>query len=80
MADVNSKEACNSCRFFSFSFGDRMGICNRYPQSFNKSNKDWCGEFILDETSLSLEAMVVAMTEPVLLSEPKKQRGRPKKS
>jgi hypothetical protein len=80
MADVNSKEACNSCRFFSFALGDRMGICNRYPQSLNKSNKDWCGEYQLNEKSLSLDAMVQAMTEPVLLTELKKQRGRPKKS
>ena len=79
MADVNSKEACNSCRFFSFSFGDRMGVCNRYPQSFNKSNKDWCGEWSISESE-ALNEMTRLMTQPVVLSEPKKQRGRPKKS
>lgn len=79
MAIENDKELCNSCRFFSE--GDRgMGICQRYPTSINTSNGGWCGEFVLSEESLSLEALVQAMTEPVVISEPKKGRGRPKKA
>jgi len=79
MAVLNDKECCNSCRFFSL--GDRsMGLCQRYPSSINTSSNSWCGEFVLSEESLSLDALVKAMTEPVLISEPKKQRGRPKKS
>ena len=79
MADSNDKELCNSCRFFSL--GDRsMGLCHRYPSAINTSTNNWCGEFVLSEESLPLEALVKAMTEPVLISEPKKQRGRPKKS
>jgi hypothetical protein len=78
MAVVNTKDTCNSCLFFVS--GERMGECKRYPISTNKSNDDWCGEYQLDEKSLSLEAMVQAMTKPVLLTELKKQRGRPKKS
>ena len=78
MAGVNDKESCNSCLFFVD--GERMGICKRFPSAVNKPKDDWCGEYSLSEKSLSLEALVQAMTEPVLLSEPKKQRGRPKKS
>ncbi len=77
MAVVNNKETCNSCIFFSS--GERMGICKRYPQTVNKSNEDWCGEWELIE-SLALDLMVQQMTEPVLLSETKKKPGRPRKS
>jgi len=77
MAVVNTKETCNSCRFFSV--GERMGICKRFPSAVNKSNEDWCGEWQIAE-SAALEAMVWSITEPVLISEPKKKPGRPKKS
>ena len=56
-----------------------MGICKRFPSAVNKSNEDWCGEWQIAE-SASLEAMVWSITEPVLISEPKKKPGRPKKS
>ena len=78
MADVNTKDSCKTCLFFID--GERMGICRRFPAPINKSKTDWCGEYSLSEKSLSLEALVQAMIEPVLLSEPKKSRGRPKKS
>ena len=76
MADVKNKETCNSCIFFSL--GERMGSCKRFPQTVNKSNDDWCGEWELTE-SLALDIMVQLMTEPVLLSETPKKRGRPAK-
>lgn len=77
MADQNDKESCNSCRFY---FGDnRLGICKRYPTEINKNATNWCGEFVLSEESPTLDQLVQMMTEPVILSEPKKQRGRPKK-
>ena len=78
MAVVNSKDSCNSCRFFSF--GDRMGICNRYPQSINKANQDWCGEFSAIKNK-AIEAITEKLSEiEVVFVEPPKQRGRPKKS
>ena len=78
MAVLEDKECCNSCLFFVN--GERMGICRRFPSAVNKPKDDWCGEYVLSEKSPSLEALVQMMTEPVLISEPKKQRGRPKKS
>ena len=78
MAKQNDKESCNSCRFFSL--GDRsMGLCQRYPTSVNASSNGWCGEWSFKE-SLSLDAMVQSIIEPVVSSEPKKGRGRPKKA
>ena len=43
MAVENNKESCNYCRFFVDN--DRMGVCNRYPESVNKHMNNWCGEF-----------------------------------
>jgi hypothetical protein len=78
MAETKNKDSCNSCRFFSF--GDRMGICNRYPQSINKANQDWCGEFLAFK-NLVFEAMSYTINvDNIKPEEPKKQRGRPKKS
>lgn len=75
MAVKENKESCNSCLFFVL--GERMGICKRFPVAVNKSNDDWCGEWRISE-SLALEEIVDWLTEPVLISEPKK-RGRPAK-
>ena len=77
MAIIENKDTCNTCRFFSV--GERMGICKRFPSAVNKSNDDWCGEWQLTE-SLALKQIVQMMTEPVLISEPKKKPGRPRKA
>ena len=45
MAVLNSKEICKHCKFFSF--GDVLGNCYRYPQTLNKHENNWCGEFVL---------------------------------
>jgi hypothetical protein len=76
MAVVKNKDSCNTCLFFVV--GERMGICKRFPTAVNKSNDDWCGEWELTE-SMALDLMVQQMTEPVLLSETPKKRGRPAK-
>jgi hypothetical protein len=76
MAKMKNNDSCNSCLFFVS--GERMGICKRYPSAVNKSNEDWCGEWHLEE-SRALQDIVISFTEPVVVSEPKKQRGRPKK-
>jgi hypothetical protein len=78
MAMQNDKENCISCRFFSL--GDRsMGLCHRYPVATNTASNGWCGEWAF-QISLSIDAMVQAMTDPIESSEPKKGRGRPKKA
>ena len=74
MANWKNNDTCNKCLFF-FS-GDRMGICKRYPNTTNKSNDDWCGEWRLEE-SQALSNIVFTITEPVEV--PKKKLGRPKK-
>jgi len=76
MAIKEHKDTCNLCRFFSF--GDRMGICNRYPQSVNKSNADWCGEWQPFKNHV-IEAITTGLTVTFTEEQPKKKPGRPKK-
>jgi hypothetical protein len=76
MAIDKNKESCNNCLFFVLN--ERMGSCRRFPTFINKSSNDWCGEWRLEE-SQALQNIVFSFTEPVVTSEPKKQRGRPKK-
>jgi len=68
------KDTCNLCRFFSF--GERMGICKRYPVVQNKSNDDWCGEWQPIKNQV-IEAITSGLTV-TFVEEPKK-RGRPTK-
>lgn len=79
MADVNSSENCNSCRFFFLS--DRnLGLCKRNPDSINKHNADWCGEFSPNKSSQAVELVVEFLAkEPEPVSVPVKKAGRPKK-
>jgi hypothetical protein len=78
MAIQNDKENCITCRFFSL--GDRsMGVCQRYPTSVNTSSGGWCGEWAF-QISLSIDAMVQSITDPIEVTEAKKGRGRPKKA
>jgi hypothetical protein len=77
MATQNDKECCNSCRFFSA--GDRnMGMCRRYPSVVNTATNDWCGEYSI--SSPAFQAMMETIAMPIVVSETKKGRGRPKKS
>jgi len=45
-----------------------MGLCRRYPESFNKHQNDWCGEY----------SKIPVIAEPY--PETMKKRGRPAKS
>jgi hypothetical protein len=75
MADINDKESCNSCRFFSV--GDRnMGMCRRYPSVVNTATNDWCGEYSISNKAFNALMEIIAM--PEVIPEPKR-RGRPKK-
>ena len=43
MADIDSKETCETCRFFDVN-GNVVGSCHRFPDSVVKSKAHWCGE------------------------------------
>ena len=44
MAAINSSASCYDCLFWRR--GDLMGLCRRYPETFNKHQSDWCGEYM----------------------------------
>ena len=50
---------CIDCKWYAGQTNDTYGVCKRYPQTANKSQHDWCGEY---------ESKVVVVTpaqEPV---------------
>lgn len=53
---------CRDCRFFQKHV--HMGVCKRFPLVHNKSETDWCGEW---------------MPVEVKQEEPVKRLGRPPK-
>ena len=40
-----AEQNCSSCRYFHVGFGDRIGVCRRYPSFQNRSMNEWCGEY-----------------------------------
>jgi hypothetical protein len=36
---------CIECKWFAGQTNDTYGVCKRYPQTANKSQNDWCGEY-----------------------------------
>jgi len=36
---------CIECKWFVGNINDNYGICKRYPETANKNNHDWCGEY-----------------------------------
>lgn len=81
MADLN----CNSCQYFHVGFGDRIGVCRRFPAYQNRSMNEWCGEFtpkmialpVIDppQTDTKIQVELPENTATVEV----KRRGRPAK-
>ena len=36
---------CIECKWYVGQVNDTYGVCKRYPQTANKSQQDWCGEY-----------------------------------
>lgn len=62
MAVENYKETCNYCRFFVDN--DRMGVCNRFPESVNKHMNNWCGEFQASNRKPKEQIEIIPATQP----------------
>lgn len=67
MADTH----CKSCSFFYVNFGDRLGVCRRFPVYQNRSETEWCGEF----KGKMIALPVVEMQQEIEV----KRKGRPPK-
>lgn len=36
---------CIECKWYVGQVNDTYGVCKRFPQTANKSQHDWCGEY-----------------------------------
>lgn len=52
-----------------------MGVCKRFPLVHNKSETDWCGEFMAKVIPAAPE-VIPEVIEPVVMP---KKLGRPRK-
>ena len=81
MADQN----CSCCRFFHVGFGDRMGVCRRFPSFQNRTQNEWCGEFAPQMLALpvidppQLDTKVEVKLPPNEATVTVTRRGRPRK-
>ena len=37
---------CIDCKWFSGTVNDTYGLCKRYPTAQNKTQHDWCGDYV----------------------------------
>ena len=37
---------CIECKWYSGTVNDTYGLCKRYPTTQNKTQHDWCGDFV----------------------------------
>jgi hypothetical protein len=75
MADLNSKESCNSCKFFLSQENDFMGSCRRFPTFQNRHGTEWCGEFVVVPPNPVFETMIQDI-EIAIQTDPKEKRKR----
>jgi hypothetical protein len=61
-----ANQDCSCCRFFLIGFGDRLGVCRRFPSFQNRSVSEWCGEFS--------QKMPELVALPVVEMQPKPKR------
>ena len=72
---------CIDCKWYAGQVNDQYGVCKRYPPIANKSQNDWCGEFLDKSISAGIEVtpeMInkfrIQFSEPTVFEAPK--RGR----
>jgi hypothetical protein len=60
---------CIDCKWYAGQTNDTYGVCKRFPQTANKSQHDWCGEY---------ESKVVVITPAQDFVEAPKRGRKPK--
>lgn len=70
MADTDSKEICEYCKFWEYT--GHAGECHRYPNAIVKYQSHWCGEFLGKIAVAPLPTLAVGFSTP--------KRGRPAKN
>jgi len=65
---------CIECKWFAGTANDQYGVCKRYPIVQNKTQHDWCGEYVNKEIGILVtEEMVENFTNQI-------KRGRKPKN
>jgi hypothetical protein len=62
---------CIECKWYAGQVNDTYGVCKRFPQTANKSQHDWCGEFF---SKIEVPKIAIKFEEPTVFETPK--RGR----
>jgi hypothetical protein len=72
---------CIDCKWYAGQTNDTYGVCKRYPQTANKSQHDWCGEY--ESKVVVITPVQVDRTEytedskvKIVFTEEKPKRGR----
>jgi hypothetical protein len=60
---------CIDCKWYAGQVNDTYGVCKRYPQTANKNQHDWCGEY---------ESKIVVVTPVQDFVETPKRGRKPK--
>jgi hypothetical protein len=75
---------CIECKWYAGQVNDNYGVCKRFPQTANKSQYDWCGEYsskVVVVTPVQEEPVrpiEIKFVEPTKFEAPK--RGRKPKA
>ena len=70
---------CIDCKWYAGQVNDTYGVCKRYPQTANKSQHDWCGEY---SSKIEIPKLEIKFEEPtqyeydIHTDEMKPKRGR----
>jgi hypothetical protein len=68
---------CIECKWYAGSVNDTYGLCKRYPTAQNKTQHDWCGDFVSKVEIPKLEIKFEEPTEyDIHTDEIKPKRGR----
>jgi hypothetical protein len=62
---------CIECKWYAGQVNDNYGVCKRYPQIANKSQNDWCGEFL---SKIEIVVDISEYEKPITIAQVK--RGR----
>jgi hypothetical protein len=74
---------CIDCKWYAGQVNDNYGVCKRFPQIANKSQQDWCGEFL---SKIEVPKIAIKFEEPrdyeydIHTDEMKPKRGRKPKA
>ena len=70
-----ASEDCSCCRYFQIGFGDRIGLCRRYPTFQNRSVSEWCGEFSIKQpTIVALPVVEMPQIDEKSVETPREKR------